>query len=198
MEARRLTGEMPMTARAATTLLLPNIEWDDSVTAETLFPVLYRELHRLAHSQLMSNAPGATLGTTTLLHEAYLDLSKAHATFPTRGHFFSYAAQAMRGLVIDYIRERRATKRGGEYHLVALNTEIAGIAVEHPPLAARLQDALAELTTIDPALAELVDLKYFCGFTLADIASFRNAGERTVQRDWSKAKLLLFSLLQGE
>jgi RNA polymerase sigma factor (TIGR02999 family) len=187
-----------MTARAATNLLLPDLEWDDSVTAETLFPVLYRELHRLAHSQLMSQAPGATLGTTTLLHEAYLDLSKAHATFPTRGHFFSYAAQAMRGLVIDYIRERRATKRGGEYHLVALNSETTGVAAEQPPLALRLKDALAELTEVDPALAELVDLKYFCGFTFADIATFRDAGERTVQRDWAKAKLLLFGLLQGD
>src|SRR5688572_14445114 len=88
---------------------------DQAATAEQLFPVLYRELHRLAQRQLRTNAPRATLSATTLLHEAYLDLSKGDAKFPGHGQFFAYAARAMRSLIIDYVRERRATKRGGEF-----------------------------------------------------------------------------------
>ena len=169
----------------------------DSLAAEKLFPALYRELHRLAQRQLLNNAPGATLGATTLLHEAYLDLSRGDASFPSRGQFFSYAARAMRGLIIDYLRERRAVKRGGQFHLTTLNLDIDG-PVPEPSGAAQLNDALAELEAVAPALAELIDLKFFCGFTFAEIGAFRGVTERTVQRDWAKARLLLFDLLNSD
>jgi RNA polymerase sigma factor (TIGR02999 family) len=170
---------------------------NESATAAQLFPVLYRELHRLAQRQLLSNAPRATLSATTLLHEAYLDLSKGKAKFPGRGQFFTYAARAMRGLIIDYLREHGATKRGGECFLTTLDADVDG---PDPELheTRRLNDALVELARVDAPLAELVDLKFFCGFTFAQIAELRGMGERSVQREWAKARLLLLDMLRAD
>jgi RNA polymerase sigma factor (TIGR02999 family) len=170
---------------------------DAAATAEQLFPVLYRELHRLAQRQLRTNAPRATLSATTLLHEAYLDLSKSDAKFPGRGQFFTYAARAMRSLIIDYVRERRASKRGGEFFLTTLDADIDGPVPEMQETM-RLNDALMELARVDAPLAELVDLKFFCGFTFAQIAELRGMGERTVQREWAKARLLLLDMLRTD
>jgi RNA polymerase sigma factor (TIGR02999 family) len=169
----------------------------DSAAVEQLFSTLYRELHRLAKRQLYRSAPAVTLGATTLLHEAYLDLSKGEAAFPDRARFLAYAARAMRGLIIDYLRERRAVKRGGEYHLTALNTEAGDVAAPADDLAP-LNDALDELVKVDPPLAELVDLKFFGGFSFAEIAVMRGVSERTVQRDWAKARLYLHDALQDD
>jgi RNA polymerase sigma factor (TIGR02999 family) len=173
------------------------LERGEEVSAQQLFPLLYRELHRLAQRQLQTNARGATLGATTLLHEAFLDLSSNDARFPSRGKFFSYAARAMRGLIIDYIRERRALKRGAEFHLTTLDADVDSSPQEIASVT-RLSDALTELETVDPPLAELVDLKFFCGFTFVEIASFRGVAERTVQRDWARARMLLFDMLNTE
>jgi RNA polymerase sigma factor (TIGR02999 family) len=168
----------------------------DAARAEQLFPVLYRELHQMAQRLLRSNLPRATLSTTTLLHETYLDLSKSDARFWGRGQFFSYAARAMRGLIIDYVRERRAMKRGGEFHLTTLDADIDG-PVPELQITMRLNDALVELAAVDTPLAELVDLKFFCGFTFAQIAGFRGVSERSIQREWAKARMLLLEMLQS-
>lgn len=169
-----------------------------SATAEELFPLLYRELHRLAQRQLQSNAPRAMLSATTLLHEAYLDLSQGQAKFPGRGQFFTYAARAMRGLIIDYLRERRASKRGGEFFLTTLDADVDGPVVDGLQETGRLSEALAELAHVDAPLAELVDLKFFCGLTFAQIAELRGMGERSVQREWAKARALLLDMLQAD
>jgi RNA polymerase sigma factor (TIGR02999 family) len=158
-------------------------------TAE-LFSALYRELHRLARKQLHANASGLTLGATTLLHEAYLNLSERGLDFPDRARFFAYAARAMRGLIIDYVRERRAIKRGGQFHLTTLDTAAANRAPLTDDLVP-MGEALDALAGAEPALAELVDLKFFCGFDFAEIAAMRGVSERTVQRDWSKARPFL-------
>jgi len=174
----------------ALTATLAAAERGDVAATEALFALLYRELHRLARRQLHANASGLTLGATTLLHEAYLDLSQRGLAFPDRARFFAYAARAMRGLIIDYVRERRAIKRGGEFHLTTLDTEAAESALPADDLAP-LGDALDALAASDPALAELVELKFFCGFGFAEIAAMRGVSERTVQRDWAKARLFL-------
>jgi len=160
------------------------------------FAELYDELHRLAARQLRRHG-GSTLGATTLLHEAYVDMSGRTAAFPDRAHFFAYAARAMRGLVIDYARERHAQKRGGLFHLTALDTEL-GEALPDPDRLSAISDGLDGLARVDPALAELVDLKFFCGFTFADIAGQRGVSERTVQRDWQKARLFLHDALADD
>jgi RNA polymerase sigma factor (TIGR02999 family) len=166
----------------------------DNMAAGKLFVELYRELHRLAARELRVGAPNFTLGATTLLHECYLDMAGRTATFPDRSRFIAYAARAMRGLIIDHIRERCAVKRGGEFHLTTLNTQIEESA---PAVGetARLKEALEALEEVDLPLAELVDLKYFCGFSFSDIAAMRGVSERTVQRDWQKARLYLHGAL---
>jgi RNA polymerase sigma factor (TIGR02999 family) len=162
-----------------------------------LFALLYRELHGLAERQLRLQAPGQTLGTTTLLHEAYLSLqNKPHAQFPDRGRFLAYASRAMRGLVIDYVRRRSATKRGGEFHLVPLDSAHDTGPASDPAEMAELAAALDELGTVDAGLAQLVDLHFFCGLSFVEIAALRAVSERTVQRDWHKARLLLHGILE--
>jgi RNA polymerase sigma factor (TIGR02999 family) len=137
-----------------------------------------------------TSAAGLTLGATTLLHETYLDLSQRGLQFPDRGRFFSYAARAMRGLIIDQIRARRALKRGAAFQFTSWDTEGAEGAMLTADADA-LGDALEALGKADPALAELVDLKFFGGLQIAEIAELRAVSERTVQRHWEKARLFL-------
>ncbi|MGZ8992688.1 MAG: ECF-type sigma factor [Burkholderiaceae bacterium] len=169
----------------------------DSHAAEQLFAALYAELHRMAKQQLHRNAFGLTLGATTLLHEAYLDIAGRAPGFPDKARFFAYTARAMRGLIIDHVRQRRAMKRGGEFHLTALSTEIGESAAALDDMGP-LDDALSELARIDAPLAELVDLKFFCGFSFNDIAAMRGVSERTVQRDWNKARVYLRHTLHDD
>lgn len=171
--------------------------------AAELFRSLYAELHRVAQGQLRRN-PGATLSATTLLHEAYLDLhARDPGRFPDRARFMAYAARAMRGIVIDYARHRHAHKRGGAFHLVALDTEAGDASVSDAAIAeagtlARIGDAVDALARADAMLAEIVDLKFFGGLTLAEIAALRNVSVRTVERDWLKARIFLHRMLADE
>jgi len=116
--------------------------------------------------------------------------------FPDRERFIGYAARVMRSLIIDCIRNRRALKRGGAFHITQLPTEIPNLEREEADLV-RLSEALDELAMRDPRLAELVDLRYFCGYSFDEIAAQRAASKRTVQRDWEKARMLLFQQLNG-
>ena len=154
------------------------------------FVALYRELRQLADRLLRRNA-GAMVSPTTLLHEAYLEISPRDAVFADRERFIGYAARVMRGLIIDLVRERRALKRGAGFHITQLRDETPEAASPEVALD-RLSDSLDELAVIDPPLAELVDLKYFCGYTFEDIAAHRGISVRTVQRDWQRARLILF------
>jgi RNA polymerase sigma factor (TIGR02999 family) len=171
--------------------LVTRAEAGDAPARDALFAALYDELHRLAQSHIRRGGDNVTLGATTLLHEAYLDIARRDAlAFPDRSRFLGYASRAMRGLVIDYVRQRHAHKRGGELTFTTLNEGIdAAAEVDHEIDA--LGTALDQLATLDPALAQLVDLKFFCGFTFAEIATLRGVTERTVQRDWAKARVLL-------
>ena len=171
----------------------------DADSSPELFATLYQELHRLAERQLHRGGAGTTLSTTTLLHEAYLDIAaRPDVHFPDRARFLGYAARAMRGIVIDYARRSGALKRGGGAFEITLTTDMGpapGSAAEVEELA-RLSDALDELAVLEPALAELVDLHFFCGYTFGEIAELRELSERTVQRDWRKARLLLHHALE--
>jgi RNA polymerase sigma factor (TIGR02999 family) len=163
---------------------------------DQLFTQLYQQLHRLARREAMRHGPQAHLGTTTLLHEVYLDMSQRDAlAFESAGHFMAYAARAMRGLVIDRVRQRQAQKRGGGLHITSLDTEVAE-ACPQPELVSGIGEALDELAKLEPALAQLVDLKFFCGFSMAEIATLTGSSERSVQRQWQKARLLLYRAMQ--
>ena len=156
-----------------------------------LFASLYTELRRLADRELRRHV-GSSVSPTTLVHEVYVNLAEREPhSFPDKARFLAYAARAMRGLIIDFARNRQALKRGAGFHITQLNTQIGEAAADGPELS-RLSDALDRLAAVDPRLAEVVDLKYFCGFSFAEIAALRGASERTVQRDWEKARLVLF------
>ncbi len=166
---------------------------DAAVTA--LFTTLYRELHRIAERELHRGGSQLTLGTTTLLHETYLNIAEREGIqFATRPQFLAYAARAMRGLMIDYVRHQRAQKRGGEFHITSSGAEAAPAAVPAESLE-ELGAAIEALSQVNPALAQLVDLHFFCGFSFAEVAELRGVSERTVQRDWRKARLLLHHAL---
>ena len=165
---------------------------------EGLFATLYDELHRLAERQLRRRGGALSLGATTLLHEAYLALRGSEAVFPDEARFMGYAARAMRGLIIDHARRTRAQKRGGGAYEVTLTPDIA------PDRAAagaydleQLGDALEELAAVQPGLAELVDLHFFGGLSFVEIAALRGVSDRTVQREWRKARLFLHRALVG-
>lgn len=170
-------------------------ERGDAAAREALFALLYDELHRLAHAHVARARGAMTWNTTTLLHEAYLGFARREGLrFPDENRFLGYAACAMRGLVIDAIRSRSTEKRGSDVTFVPV-AEAMVASVGSPEEVERLSDALSDLARLEPGLAELVDLAYFCGFTFAEIASLRGVTERTVQRDWAKARLLLHSAL---
>lgn len=145
----------------------------DPQAADELFAALYIELRRLPQ------------------HGGRRD-----AKFPDRARFFAYASRAMRGLVIDYARRRRAKKRGRDYEITLVEDEVSTpAALEAGQDLEALGDALGQLADLDPALAELVDLHFFGGFSFVEIAKLRCVSERTVQRDWRKARLLLHHAL---
>ena len=175
--------------------LIASAEGGDRSAADALFAALYSELHRLARRQLARSAPGLTLGTTTLLHEAYLQVAQREgAVFPDRGRFMAYAARVMRGLIIDFSRSRQAHKRGGEFTLLPLADEVGGPSAATKDLT-RISEAIDELAGVDPELAQVVDLKFFCGFSFAEIAAMRGLSERTIQRRWDKARIYLHGLI---
>jgi RNA polymerase sigma factor (TIGR02999 family) len=183
--------------------LLRRAEQADPSAADELFSLLYADLHRIAESALRRGGGGSlTLGTTTLVHEAYLNVVGRDAlAFGDRVRFLAYLSRAMRGLVIDFARRRSARKRGRELE-ITLVEDAPGAPPDDAARAGdelvRLGDALGELAELEPALAELVDLHFFCGFSFAEIASLRGVSERTVQRDWRKARLLLHHTLADD
>ena len=161
---------------------------------ERLFSALYAELHRLAQRHLQRSA-GAPISPTTLLHETYLGIVAGEAVFPDRNRFMGYASRVMRGLIIDFTRQRRAQKRGADFEITQFDSQVVEQSAEseaEQKQLLQLSEALDELAVHDPRLAEVVDLKYFCGFSLTDIAVMRGVALRTVQRDWDKARLFLF------
>jgi RNA polymerase sigma factor (TIGR02999 family) len=178
---------MPQTPFAR---LVESAEQGDASSRQELFTLLYTELHRLAQRELRRGVP-VTLSPTTLLHETYLSMaSRPGAAFPDRARFLAYASRAMRGLLIDYVRERRAQKRGGAFEITSLPTELPAGASADQTLEG-IGEALEALGALEPRLAQVVDLKFFCGFSFAEIAELLDISERTAQRDWDKARMLL-------
>jgi len=162
-----------------------------------LFSTLYGELRRLAKYQLAQHGAPMSLSASTLLHNAYLEIARQDGTsFPDRNRFMTYAARVMRSLIIDHARNRRAQKRGGQFEITSL-----GVEIEYPAddrKLTRISEALDELAKVESTLAEIVDLKFFCGFSFAEIAAMRDVSERTVQRQWEKARVYLHSQIYDD
>jgi RNA polymerase sigma factor (TIGR02999 family) len=172
------------------------VERGDPPATEALFAALYGELHRLARRELARSGAQVMLSPTTLLHEAYLDISgREGSMFPDRARFMGYAARVMRGLIIDYARSRQAVKRGGRFEITSLGTEVGESVADSRELE-KIGEALDELAAVDADLAQIVDLKFFCGFSFVEIAAMRGVSERTVQRGWEKARLYLHGAIR--
>jgi RNA polymerase sigma factor (TIGR02999 family) len=176
--------------------LIASADGGDPSAARALFVRLYAELKRLARRELARAAGGeGGISPTTLLHEAYLRMAnRDRARFPDRARFMAYAARVMRRLIIDFVRSRQAQKRGGQFEITTMCTDHAEAVPDARELT-RISDALDELAAVEPLLAQVVDLRFFCGFTLAEIALMRGVSERTLQRDWERARIFLYGAL---
>lgn len=177
------------------TVLLASAERGDRAAADAVFAALYEDLHRMAKRELARRGGGVTLSATTLLHDAYLNLSSREGmAFPDRNRYMGYASRVMRGLIIDYARSRQAQKRGGLFEITSISTDVADPMSDAGELM-RISDALDELSAVDPRLVRVVDLKFFCGFSFVEIAEMMGVSERTTQRDWEKARIFLYQRL---
>lgn len=149
----------------------------------------------MARRELARRGGGMTLSATELLHDAYVNISQREGiTFPDRNRYMGYASRVMRRLIIDYARTRQAQKRGGQFEITAISTDVAEPMTNADELT-RISDALDELGTVDERLVRVVDLKFFCGFSFIEIADMLGVTERTIQRDWEKARIFLFRRL---
>ena len=166
--------------------------------AESLFPLLYDELRRIAHRQLSVERVGHTLSTTALVHEAYVKLAdQTRAEFASRAHFLAVAAQAMRRILVTHARKVRAEKRGGTWH--RLDLDQVDIPVDERAEALVVLDgALDRLSALSPRLSQVVECRFFGGMTEVETATALGVTERTVRRDWVKAKGWLLSDLDRD
>ncbi len=165
---------------------------DDEKASQELFSLLYDELRQIAHARLRKNEPITLLDTTSLVHETYLRVVQAHRlSISERSQFLAYAAHVMRSIVVDFVRQRRAERRGGDQERVTLDTDRVDAAGPPEDEILRVSEALDELGKMDERLVQVVEMRYFAGFSDEDIAQALQVNERTVRRDWQKARLLL-------
>ncbi len=169
---------------------------DDEAALDALWSQLYPDLKQLARARLRRSGPQTLLETTGLVNEAYIRVANAaslRAASP--GKFLAYAARTMRSVVVDLIRERRAERRGGNAVQITLDTAISDSVAAAEPL--RVDEALKTLAQVEPRLCQVVEMRYFGGFSEAEIGEALGVTERTVRRDWTKASLLLRAMLQA-
>jgi RNA polymerase sigma factor (TIGR02999 family) len=167
-----------------------------SEATEELFSLLYNDLRRLAHARLQRNEPITLLDTTSLVHETFLRVLKSgRIEVSERPRFLAYAAQVMRSVIVDFVRQRHADRRGGDDPRVPLDAVAEAVPAADDEIL-RVSEALDELAKVDERLVKIVEMRYFGGFTEEDIALALGVTERTVRRDWQKARLLLSLALQ--
>jgi len=167
---------------------------------EQLVPIVYSELHRLAHHYMKGESPGHALQTTALINEAYLRLAEAHLeACPGRAYFFGVCARLMRQILVDWVRAHQSLKRQGDHNPVALNEALAAStsASSDPDLLA-VDDALNALAAIDPRKAEIVELRFFGGLSIEETAQALHISVGTVSRDWGIARTFLHRHLSGK
>jgi RNA polymerase sigma-70 factor, ECF subfamily len=180
------------------TRLLEAVRAGEQGALDRLLPLVYDELHRIAARYARRERTGHTLQPTALVNEAYLRLADhADKAWQNRAHFLAVAAQTMRHILVDYARARQAGKRGGALARVTLEEAVAAAPERDVDLLA-LDDALARLSSLDPQLARLVELRYFGGLTIRETAEVLNVSPKTVEREWDSAKLWLRREISGD
>jgi RNA polymerase sigma factor (TIGR02999 family) len=181
------------------TVLLARVSAGERAARDALFAAVYPELKRLAHARLHAGGRNTVLDTTALVHESYLRLvNTGELGFDDRRAFFGYASRVMRSVIVDSARARLAERRGGQAAKVTLDSEAAQNVVLHDEHILQVHAALEQLEQADARAARMVEMRYFGGYTDREIADALNLTERTVQRDWEKARLLLRALLSPE
>ena len=177
------------------TLLLKAMREGDAGAADRLLPLVYAELHRLAQGYMRREREGHTLQPTALIHEAFLRLAPSPMDWQSRGHFVAVAATVMRRVLVDHARGRNAEMRGGGVRHVALE-EAQAAGGERSIDVLALDEALARLAERAPRQARIVELRYFAGLSVEEIAALTGVAPRTVKRDWALARLWLYEQLQ--
>ncbi|MGZ3199221.1 MAG: ECF-type sigma factor [Croceibacterium sp.] len=177
--------------------LLSAARLGDKEASGQAFSLLYDDLRRLARSRLRQHQTMTSLNTTSLVHESYLRMIGAQSLpVEDRQHFFAYAARVMRSVIVDFARARRAERRGGEADHIVLDTSISGQIAAPENDVMRVHEALETLEQADPRLARVVEMRYFGGLTEPEIAEVLGVSERTVRRDWEKARMLLLAAME--
>ncbi|RQP24719.1 ECF-type sigma factor [Piscinibacter terrae] len=179
------------------TSLLERVNAGDTTARGALYTLLYDDLRRLARARLKLSETITLLDTTSLVHEAYMRfLNARELDFADRARFFGYASSVMRSVIVDEVRKRRSDRRGGAAEHVELDAEVADMAGGDEDQIIRVHEALDDLSALDARLAHVVEMRYFAGLTEEEIAGVLGVNERTVRRDWDKARTLLFSALK--
>jgi RNA polymerase sigma factor (TIGR02999 family) len=175
---------------------LASIQTGDRSARDALFAAVYQDLHRLAHSRLRDGGRNTLLDTTALVHECYLRLVQTgELKITDRRAFFGYASRVMRSVIVDGARARLRERRGGDAQKMTLSTELAEDLGQGEEGILRVHEALKDLEKADPRAAQMVQMRYFAGLSDKEIAEILDITERTVQRDWEKAKVLLLAIL---
>ena len=179
------------------TELLGRLQSGDAEARDALFAAAYSELHRLAGSRLRDGGRNTLLDTTGLVHESYLRFVGGGALrADDRRAFFAYASQVMRSVIVNSARERIAQKRGGSERPLTLSTQMGANLVEDEQVILRVHEALQDLEQADARLAQVAQMRYFGGYSEQEIAETLGVTNRTVQRDWEKARLILSAALR--
>ncbi|WP_158219881.1 ECF-type sigma factor [Ideonella sp. A 288] len=171
----------------------------DAGAIDRLYRLLYADLRQVAHAKLR-RGPGPTLlDTTSLVHESYLRLAQLERlSVNDRGHFMAYAARAMRSVIVDLVRESRAERRGGDLQRVTLDTAVSDATPAGDEQILAVHEALEALAAIDERMVRVVEMRYFVGLEMDEIAQALGVGKRTVERDWEKARSFLYAALKRE
>jgi RNA polymerase sigma factor (TIGR02999 family) len=187
-----LSGNSGLPIMSDVTDLLRRVAQHDQAALDSLFETLYADIHRMARARLAENGPLTLLNPTSLAHEAYLRLHGAgRIDLDSRGRFMAYVSQVLRSVIVDFARKRNTDRRGGGIAKITLNTDIAESVGNQDDDILRIDDALQELARTDPRLREVVEMRYFAGLNYEEIAAALGLNERTVRRDWERARLLL-------
>lgn len=189
-----MSGSLP-----SLTLLLHRVAQGERGALDQVFAALYPELRKIARARLRSQGGVAHLDTTALVHESFIRLvDAAELVLADRKHFFTYAAKTMRNIIIDFAREQLAERRGGGQPVLHLDTLLANEVANAQSDASLIQinDALLALEAVDPELAQVVEMRYFAGYTEVEVAELLGSSERTVRRQWDKARAFLLATLK--
>ncbi|MFY9935748.1 MAG: sigma-70 family RNA polymerase sigma factor [Silvibacterium sp.] len=178
------------------TLLLKAMKNRDQSAAEKLLPLVYKELHRLAKSYMRRERPEHTLQPTALIHEAYLRLAHDDVDWQSRQHFIGVAANVMRRVLVDHARAHKAEMRGGGLERIEFEEGLA-ISKECSSEVIALHDALNRLELLNPRRAKVVELRYFGGLSVEEVAAVLDMSPRSVKRDWALARPWLFREIQN-